>query len=191
MLSVICRTPANCPTHLGVISFHFTELSSIVRIAVNISELYLQVCSCNVQPGSDSKLQSTLLFLLFLMRFSDILYWGYTQPINAMPKRVIVLLNAYKYIKRCLPLIYSINCLEQIYSTLYYMWGNRSQDSDMTWLPGGLSFLIWKIFLMLEQKTFSTFFGHCWKYTVSHALRDHKTSWDEQYLYNQEMSNSC
>ena len=47
-----------------------------------------------------------------------------------MPARVIVLLDAYKYIKRCLPLIYSINCLKQIPATLDYMRGNNCARLD-------------------------------------------------------------
>lgn len=38
-LPLICKSPTHCQTHLGFISFHFTELPLIVPIAVNISEL--------------------------------------------------------------------------------------------------------------------------------------------------------
>lgn len=39
VLLLICKTPIHCQTHLGVISFHFTELPPNVPLAVNISEL--------------------------------------------------------------------------------------------------------------------------------------------------------
>lgn len=118
VLPLICKTPTRCQTHLGIISFPFHRAPSFCARRSKHLWAVLRVCAPpNAQLGSDSELPSTQSRALCLCDF--FFFWRHSlrrvQPINATPARVIVLLNAYKYIKRCLPLIYSINCLQQIH----------------------------------------------------------------------------
>ena len=48
-----------------------------------------------------------------------------------MSERVMVLLNAYKYIKRCSHLIYFVNCIERTHITSHYMWRHKRRLSDV------------------------------------------------------------
>lgn len=104
-----------------------------------------------------------------LMWFWDILRWGwgcvgvcggYTHPINATSKRAIVLLRSYKYIKRCLPLIYSNNCLCPRYGTLHHIWQNGGQDLCPVPVPGWRPFFWFINISFVGVKTWIIYLCH-------------------------------
>lgn len=110
-LPLICKTPTNCQhiTALSLSPLHWTA-----SCFACCSKHLWTVAMCDQGTAPNCK--------------AHFLYQGHTHPIKTMSTRVIVLLVTYKYLKRCLPLIYSINCRTQITSTLDYMWGNECAD---------------------------------------------------------------
>lgn len=109
VLLLICKIPIHSHTHL----FPFHRAPSCCAHCGKHDWAVLSVPAplmCNQGATPNYKAHSCVVFNVSL-RHSSLRI----QPINAASTRVIVLLSAYKYIKRCLPLIYSINCLEQIY----------------------------------------------------------------------------
>lgn len=109
VLLLICKIPIHSHTHL----FPFHGAPSCCARCGKHDRAVLSVSAplmCNQGATPNYKAHCCVVFNMSL-RHSSLR----TQPINAASTRVIVLLSAYKYIKRCLLLIYSINCLEQIY----------------------------------------------------------------------------